>query len=113
MQLLAQFVQNPKRRGHRRPRFCRRLAGHYPVSSPGESHPEALSEPCLNVSAHTAPARESTPRMIGLNIRDRSSIDLSLRECRFQLRISARIAVCCLRRDMSGSALLNTFRLIV
>jgi DNA-binding response OmpR family regulator len=23
-----------------------------------ESHPEALSEPCLNVSAHTAPAIE-------------------------------------------------------
>ncbi|MBZ5729053.1 MAG: recombinase family protein, partial [Acidobacteriia bacterium] len=30
--------------------------------------------------------------MIGLNIRDRSSMDLSLRKCRFQLRISARIA---------------------
>src|SRR5713226_7173711 len=30
--------------------------------------------------------------MIGLNIRDRSSIDLSLRRCRSQLRISARIA---------------------
>ena len=29
--------------------------------------------------------------MIGLNIRDRSSIDLSLRKCRFQLRISDRI----------------------
>ena len=29
--------------------------------------------------------------MIGLNIRDRSSIRLSLRRCRFQLRISARI----------------------
>ena len=28
------------------------------VSRPGESHPEALSEPCLNVSAHTAPAME-------------------------------------------------------
>src|ERR1022692_1141187 len=28
------------------------------VSSPRESHPEALSEPCLNVSAHTAPAME-------------------------------------------------------
>ena len=28
------------------------------VSSPGESHPEALSEPYLNLSAHTAPARE-------------------------------------------------------
>lgn len=29
--------------------------------------------------------------MAGLNIRDRSSIDLSLRRCRFQLRISARM----------------------
>jgi hypothetical protein len=27
-------------------------------SSPGESHPEALSEPYLNLSAHTAPAME-------------------------------------------------------
>ncbi|MFH2001805.1 MAG: hypothetical protein ABIK28_19130 [Planctomycetota bacterium] len=25
------------------------------VSSAGESHPHALSEPCMNVSAHTAP----------------------------------------------------------
>ena len=31
---------------------------HHKVSSPGESHPEALSEPYLNVSAHTAPAME-------------------------------------------------------
>jgi len=30
----------------------------YEVSSPGESHPEALAEPCLNVSAHTAPIME-------------------------------------------------------
>src|SRR5580693_8046127 len=30
--------------------------------------------------------------MIGLNIRDSSSIDLSLRRCRLQLRISGRIA---------------------
>ena len=28
------------------------------VSSPGESHPEALAEPYLNVSAHTAPIME-------------------------------------------------------
>src|ERR1035438_1872508 len=27
------------------------------VSSAGESHPDALSEPYLNLSAHTAPAR--------------------------------------------------------
>ena len=58
MQLHSQFVQNPKRYGYRRPRFCCRFAGHYPVSSPGESHPEALSEPYLNLSAHTAPAME-------------------------------------------------------
>src|SRR5450755_4547630 len=31
MQLHAQFVQNPKRRGHCRPRLCCRLAGRYPV----------------------------------------------------------------------------------
>src|SRR5450755_400953 len=31
---------------------------HHEVSSPGESHPEALSEPYLNLSAHTAPAME-------------------------------------------------------
>ncbi len=31
MQLHAQLIQNPKRRGHRGPRFCRRLTGHYPV----------------------------------------------------------------------------------
>jgi hypothetical protein len=28
------------------------------VSRPGESHPEPLSEPYLNLSAHTAPAME-------------------------------------------------------
>jgi hypothetical protein len=31
MQLHAQFVQNPKRRGYHRPRLCRRFAGHHPV----------------------------------------------------------------------------------
>ena len=30
----------------------------YVVSSAGESHPDALSEPYVNVSAHTAPAKE-------------------------------------------------------
>src|SRR5579863_8375353 len=33
-------------------------AQHHEVSSPGEFHPEALSEPYLNLSAHTAPAME-------------------------------------------------------
>jgi hypothetical protein len=35
-----------------------RILGEWWVSRPGESHPEPLSEPCLNVSAHTAPAME-------------------------------------------------------
>jgi hypothetical protein len=39
-------------------RFGLMLKTKHMVSSPGESHPEALSEPCLNVSAHTAPATE-------------------------------------------------------
>src|SRR6516164_6341357 len=33
-------------------------AQHHEASRPGESHPEPLSEPCLNLSAHTAPATE-------------------------------------------------------
>src|SRR5271167_1082986 len=31
MQLHAQLIQDPKRRGPCRPRFCRRLTGQYPV----------------------------------------------------------------------------------
>src|ERR1035437_5303235 len=38
--------------------FRLRLETEDRVSSAGESHPDALSEPYLNVSAHTAPARE-------------------------------------------------------
>ena len=35
---------------------ARRFAAHeYRVSRPGESHPRALAEPYMNVSAHTAP----------------------------------------------------------
>ena len=30
-------------------------------SRPGESHPEALSEPCVNLSAHTAPPMQPLP----------------------------------------------------
>src|ERR1019366_63417 len=48
-------------RGNRCPHLLRlrfRPAMHNRVSSPGESHPEALSEPYLNLSAHTAPAME-------------------------------------------------------
>ena len=31
---------------------------YHQVSRPGDSHPEPLSEPYLNLSAHTAPAME-------------------------------------------------------
>jgi hypothetical protein len=48
--------------------------------------------------------------MIGLNIRDRSSIDLSLRKCRFQLRISARIAFTALS-ETAGLKLMKNFPL--
>jgi hypothetical protein len=34
------------------------LEAHHKVSSPGEFHPKALSEPYVNLSAHTAPAME-------------------------------------------------------
>jgi len=46
--------------------------------------------------------------MIGLNIRDRSSIDLSLRRCRFQPRISARIAFTALS-ETAGLKLMKYF----
>src|ERR1700674_2752943 len=42
----------------RLPRLALRLRQQHQVSRPGESPPEPLSEPCLNVSAHTAPAME-------------------------------------------------------
>src|SRR6266508_2746509 len=48
-------------RGYRCPHLPRLHlcpAMHDRVSSPGEFHPEALSEPYLNLSAHTAPAME-------------------------------------------------------
>jgi len=53
--------------GNRRPalHFCERRSGlgcaateNDEVSSPQESHPQALAEPYLNLSAHTAPAIE-------------------------------------------------------
>jgi len=48
--------------------------------------------------------------MIGLNIRDRSSIDLSLRKGRFQLRISARMAFTALS-ETAGLKLMKNFPL--
>jgi hypothetical protein len=48
--------------------------------------------------------------MIGLNIRDRSSIRLSLHKCGFQLRISARIAFTALS-ETAGLKLMKNFPL--
>jgi hypothetical protein len=45
-----------------------------------------------------------------LNIRDRSSMDLSLRKCRFQLRISVRIAFTALS-ETAGRKLMKYFPL--
>ncbi len=59
------------------------------VSSAGESHPDALSEPYLNVSAHTAPAREPrrTPicqcaNSFGSRREMRATQCVALRKCR-------------------------------
>ncbi len=44
------------------------MSGNGLVSSPGEFHPEALAEPYVNVSAHTAPIIQpgkGTPRQFG------------------------------------------------
>ena len=52
------FQKRPARFAYR---FSMRVGSfddHDEVSSPGESHPEALSEPYVNLSAHTAPALE-------------------------------------------------------
>ena len=38
--------------------FLSVFKAYHKVSRPGESHPEPLSEPCLNVSAHTPPTME-------------------------------------------------------
>jgi hypothetical protein len=58
------------------------------VSRPGESHPEPLSEPYLNVSAHTAPALEPrrTPTCqcahnFGSRLEIRATQCVALRKC--------------------------------
>ena len=58
------------------------------VSSPGESHPEALAEPCLSVSAHTAPGMEPrrTPSCqcahnFGSRLEIRATQCVALRKC--------------------------------
>ena len=65
------------------------LEPYHPVSSAGESHPDALSEPYLNVSAHTAPARElrRTPicqcaNSFGSRREMRATQCVALRKCR-------------------------------
>src|ERR1017187_719686 len=58
MKLQPTFLQT---RGYGSPNtlgFRLRPAMYDGVSRPGESHPEPLSEPYLNLSAHTAPAME-------------------------------------------------------
>src|SRR5882762_8683189 len=52
----SQTIQHSPRPLQRLVRFS--ATEDHQVSSPGESHPEALSEPYLNLSAHTAPAME-------------------------------------------------------
>src|SRR5215472_12851889 len=54
IQMHSQSFQDPESVGQSRTRLRRRLAGDDPVSRPGGSHPEPLSEPCLNLAAHTA-----------------------------------------------------------
>ncbi len=52
-----QFVsRHPFLQGHLRPlRILVVLKADDEVSRPGEFHPQALAEPCVNLSAHTAP----------------------------------------------------------
>ena len=57
------FVQRESNPGHHTPRpiqCLRRTTAteDHEVSSPREFHPEALSEPYMNLSAHTAPTME-------------------------------------------------------
>jgi hypothetical protein len=58
------------------------------VSSPGESHPEALIEPCLSLSTHTAPVIEPrrTPicqcaHSFGSRLEIRATQCVALRKC--------------------------------
>ena len=69
--------------------FRLRLEPEDRVSSAGESHPDALSEPYLNVSAHTAPARapRRTPicqcaNSLGSRREMRATQCVALRKCR-------------------------------
>ena len=68
--------------------FLSVFKAYHQVSSPGESHPEALSEPCLSVSAHTAPTMEPrrTPicqcaHNFGSRLEIRATQWVALRKC--------------------------------
>src|SRR5437763_12236063 len=87
------FVQCESNPCHHIPRPIQRLGRttateDHKVSSPGESHPEALSEPYLNLSAHTAPAMEPrrTPicqcaHNFGSRLEIRATQCVALRRC--------------------------------
>ena len=68
--------------------FLSVFKAYHQVSSPGESHPEALREPYLNLSAHTAPAMEPrrTPicqcaHNFGSRLEIRATQCVALRKC--------------------------------
>src|SRR5215813_10140999 len=58
MQFHAQLFQDSAGRLHSGACLCCRFTGDHPVSSPGESHPEALAELYVSLSTHTAPTME-------------------------------------------------------
>ena len=57
-------IQSRLKIDHKALRVCLMLESDHESSRPGESHPGALSEPCVNLSAHTAlpmqPSRKGT-----------------------------------------------------
>ena len=55
MQTQTSFLNQLADQLQRRLCFSRTFAENHKVSSPGESHPQALSEPDVNLSAHPAP----------------------------------------------------------
>ena len=68
--------------------FLSVFKAYHQESRPGESHSEPLAEPCLNVSAHTAPAMEPrrTPicqcaHNFGSRLEIRATQCVALRKC--------------------------------
>src|SRR5687767_11465894 len=87
--LQSQLLLDPALYRRQRP-FRRRLTAYVDVavSRPGESHPEPLAEPYVNVSAHTAPAMEPrrTPicqcaHNFGSRLEIRATQCVALRKC--------------------------------